>query len=41
MLNYCLLTQAVLLTEIKSEDVYEDFFKHKHLLDSSNYTKVF
>ena len=23
--------------EIKSEDVYEEFFKHKHLLDFSNY----
>ena len=23
--------------EIKSEDVYEQFFKHKHLLDFSNY----
>ena len=25
--------------EIKSEDVYEDFFKHKHLPDFSNYPK--
>ena len=25
--------------EIKSEDVYEEFFKHKHLLDFSNYPK--
>ena len=25
--------------EIKSEDVYEDFFKHKHLFDFSNYPK--
>ena len=25
--------------EIKSEDVYEEFFKHKHLFDFSNYSK--
>ena len=25
--------------EIKSEDVYEEFFKHKHLFDFSNYPK--
>ena len=25
--------------EIKSEDVYEEFFKHKHLFDFSNYWK--
>ena len=25
--------------EVKSEDVYEEFFKHKHLLDFSNYPK--
>ena len=25
--------------EIKSEDIYEKFFKHKHLLDLSNYPK--
>ena len=25
--------------EIKSEDVYEEFFKHKHLLDFSNFPK--
>ena len=25
--------------EIKSEDVYDDFFKHKHLFDLSNYPK--
>ena len=25
--------------EIKSEDVYEEFFKHKHLFDVSNYPK--
>ena len=27
--------------EIKSEDVYEELFKHKHLFDFSNYPKVF
>ena len=33
-----LFTDADSLTyEIKSEDVYEDFFKHKHLPDFSNY----
>ena len=37
MLNCYLLTQTVLL--MKSEDVYEDFFKHKHLFDFSNYPK--
>ena len=25
--------------EIKSEDVYEEIFKHKHLFDFSNYPK--
>ena len=25
--------------KIKSEDVYEEFFKHKHLFDFSNYPK--
>ena len=25
--------------QIKSEDVYEEFFKHKHLFDFSNYPK--
>ena len=25
--------------EIKSEDVYEEFFKHKHLFNFSNYSK--
>ena len=25
--------------EIKPEDVYEEFFKHKHLFDLSNYPK--
>ena len=28
-----------LTDEIKSEDVYEEFFKHKHLFDFSNYPK--
>ena len=33
-----LLTDKDSLTyEIKSEDVYEEFFKHKHLFDFSNY----
>ena len=26
--------------KIKSEDVYEDFYKDKHLFDLSNYTKM-
>ena len=26
--------------EIKSEDVSEEFFKHKHLFDFSNYLKI-
>ena len=26
-----------LTDEIKSEDVYEEFFRHKHLFDFSNY----
>ena len=25
--------------QIKSKDVYEEFFKHKHLFDFSNYPK--
>ena len=25
--------------EIKSEDVYQEFFRHKHLFDLSNYSK--
>ena len=28
-----------LACEIKSEDVYEEFFKHKDLFDFSNYPK--
>ena len=28
-----------LTCKIKSEDVYEEFFKHKHLFDFSNYSK--
>ena len=33
-----LFTDTDILTyEIKSEDVYEEFFKHKHLFDFSNY----
>ena len=35
-----LFTDTESLTyEIKSEDVYEEFFKHKHLFDFSNYPK--
>ena len=35
-----LFTDTYSLTyEIKSEDVYEEFFKHKHLFDFSNYPK--
>ena len=37
VLNCYLLTQTVLL--IKSEDVYQEFFKCKHLLDFRNYPK--
>ena len=36
MLNCCLLTQAVLRIKKKSEDVYEEMSKHKHLIDFSN-----
>ena len=39
MLNCYLLTKTVFTYEIKSEDVYEEFFKHKHLFDFSNYPK--
>ena len=40
MLKYYLLTQIDNLTyEIKSEDAYEELFKHKHLFDFSNYPK--
>ena len=35
-----LFTETDSLTyEIKSEDVYEEFFKHKHLFDFSNFSK--
>ena len=35
-----LFTDAYSLTyEVKSEDVYEEFFKHKHLFGFSNYPK--
>ena len=37
-LNCYLLTQS-LTYELKSKDVYEEFFKHKHLFDFSNYPK--
>ena len=33
----CYLLTHSLAYEIKSEDVYEEFFKHKHLFDFSNY----
>ena len=33
----CYLLTHSLTCEIKSEDVYEEFFKHKHLFDFSNY----
>ena len=39
MLNYCLLIQTLLTYEIKSENVYDDFFKWKDLFDFSNYSK--
>ena len=39
MLNYCLLTQTLLTYEIKSENVYDDFFEWKDLLDFSNYSE--
>ena len=35
-----LFTDTDCLTyEIKSEDVYEEFFKHRHLFDFSNFSK--
>ena len=37
MLNCYLLAQTVLL--MKSEDLYEEFFKHEHLFDLSSYLK--
>ena len=37
ILNCYLLTQTVLT--MKSEDVSEEFFQHKHLFDFSNYPK--
>ena len=37
-----LFTDTESLTyEIKSEDIYEEIFKHKQLLDFSNYSKKF
>ena len=38
MLNCCLLTDC-LTYEIKSEQVYEKFFKWKNLFDFNNYSK--
>ena len=39
MLNCYLLTQTVITYEIKSENVYEEFFKREDLFDFSNYSK--
>ena len=39
MLNYYLLRDS-LTYEIKSEDVCEEFFRHKPLFDLSNYPEV-
>ena len=39
MLNYCLLTQTLLTYKIKSENVYDEFFKWKDLFDFSNYSE--
>ena len=43
MLNCYLLTQNTdsLMYEIDLEDVYEKFFKLKHLFDFSNFSKEF
>ena len=38
MLNCYLLTDS-LAYETKLEDIYEEFFRHKHLFDFSNYPK--
>ena len=35
----CFTDADSLTYEIKSEDVYEEFFKHKRLFDLSNYPK--
>ena len=32
-------TDSLTYVRLKSEDVYEEFFKHKHLFDFSNYPK--
>ena len=38
--NILLFTDTESLTyEVKSDDVYEELFKHKHLFDLSNYPK--
>ena len=37
MLNCCLLIQS-LVYEIKTKDVYEDFYQDKNLFDFSDYT---
>ena len=44
MLNCCLLIPTVFFYEIKTEDVYEDFYRDKNLFDFSDYplnSKVF
>ena len=38
-LNCYLLPETVLLMKEKSEDIYEEFFKQKHLFEFSNYPK--
>ena len=40
MLNYYLQTNS-LVYEIKTDDVYEDFYKDKNLFDFSDYPKSF
>ena len=38
-LNLVFTDTDSLTYEIKSEDIYEEFFKHKHLFDFSNFSK--
>ena len=38
-LNLVFTDTGSLTYEIKSEDIYEEFFKHKHLFDFSNFSK--
>ena len=37
MLNCYLLIQTAIVREIKTEDVYEDFYEDKNLFDFSDY----